>query len=39
MEEKMEVTGRRGRGSNQLLGNEKVMETERGSSSLPFTEN
>jgi len=39
IEEKIEVEGRRGRGSNQLLGNEKVMETERGSTSLPFTEN
>ena len=39
IEEKIEVTGRRGRGSNELLGNEKVMATERGSSSLPFTDN
>jgi hypothetical protein len=37
IEEEIEMTGRRG--SNQLLGTEKVMETERGSTRLPFTEN
>ena len=36
-EGRIEVTGRRG--SNQLLGNKKVMETERGSTKLLFMEN
>jgi hypothetical protein len=38
-EGRIEVTGRRGGGSNQLLGNKKVMESERGSTRLPFMEN
>jgi hypothetical protein len=37
VERRIDVTGRRGRGSNQLLGNKKVMESE--STSLPFMEN
>jgi hypothetical protein len=39
IEGRIEVTGRRGRGSNQLQGNKKVMETERGSTRLPVMEN
>ena len=39
VEGRIEVTGRRGRGSNQVLGNKEVMETERGSTRLLFMEN
>jgi hypothetical protein len=39
VEGKIEVSGRRVRGSKQLPGNEKVMETERGSTRSPFMEN
>jgi hypothetical protein len=39
VEGKIEVSGSRGRGSKQLLGDEKVMETERGSTRSPFMEN
>jgi len=39
MEGRIDVTWKRGRGSNQLIGNKKVMENERGSTRLPFMEN
>jgi hypothetical protein len=39
VEGEIEVTGTRGRGSYQLLGNKKVMEIKRGSTRMPFMEN